>query len=535
VRRLPPIALAAAAFLLYLASLPARLLAWDPIQLALGLERFDLAVHQPHPPGYLGPMALAWVAEQLGAAPGLAVQLAGALAGAAAVAATWALGRRLYGPAVATVAALLLLTNPLAWHQASSGETYPMEAAAGCVVVLLAMRVGRGSSPRAVAALFLALGLAGGIRQNVPLFLAPLAAWRLAVACAGAGWRGAALRVATAAGAGVAGVLAWGVPLAFLAGGVGPLAAAFGTQFFRLFGAAYSPLMGAPAGMVWRNLDGLWRFAAGALGPAAIVAALLAPLSVRRSRPDPSRVALYAAWIVPPLAWFVLMFAAKPGHVLALVPAFCLVEAAVVLRALESSATVLRGAVVATVVASQAALFLAPPSAWSTAVSMSSLPSLEYDEARADGVIARVRDLAAGDPSSVVAVATWGGIGFRTAMYHLPEVRVLWLVDADTTGAPRRGVDVCSALEHRVTCGTGGFWSSWDLPATATVRLEPGVKRLAWLGEDASASMRLLPAAAAAAGLAVHDVPAGPYDTLHVVELPDGPVSLRVGSYTFAR
>ena len=31
-----------------------RLSGWDPVNFALALDRWDLALHQPHPPGYLG-------------------------------------------------------------------------------------------------------------------------------------------------------------------------------------------------------------------------------------------------------------------------------------------------------------------------------------------------------------------------------------------------------------------------------------------------------------------------------------------------
>jgi hypothetical protein len=27
---------------------------WDALQFALGIQRFDLAAHRPHPPGYIG-------------------------------------------------------------------------------------------------------------------------------------------------------------------------------------------------------------------------------------------------------------------------------------------------------------------------------------------------------------------------------------------------------------------------------------------------------------------------------------------------
>lgn len=511
----------------YFVTIPDLLLDWDPIQFALGLERFDMSMHSPHPPGYLGHMAIAWVFHAFGLSSARAVQLASVCGAAGAVASLWLLGRMLYGERVASLAALLFASNPLVWHQAVSGETYPLEAAINSLIVMLALQVRQSRISVAIAAF--GLGLAGLVRQNITLFLTPLVAWKICAPCKNV--CEVAIRSGIAIISCLAGIVVWAVPLAFFAGGPERLAEAFATQFFRLFGAAYSPLMGAPASMALRNLDGLWRFLAGALGPAGLSAILLAPIACRAQRPDKDRLTLYLAWLAPPLVWFVTMFVFKPGHVLALVPAFCLIEAAVVCSAVQSKA--IRMLLVVALVFSQMALFVSPPLIWSQHISTSSLPAISYTQAKAKGLIENVRKV--GSPEDSIIVTTWGGLDFRVAMYHLPEYRVIWLMDKDSTGAKRPGVQVCYAQAHKATCDSGSLWGKWDLPESATITVGNDSRLLIWTGERASVAVQMLKRVASENSLSLRELQAGPYGNLYVIELPEGPFRFSVGPYIFER
>jgi len=51
-RRLLPFLFAVAAFVLYCSLMSCSLDEWDSVQLALGIERYDLSQHTAHPPGY---------------------------------------------------------------------------------------------------------------------------------------------------------------------------------------------------------------------------------------------------------------------------------------------------------------------------------------------------------------------------------------------------------------------------------------------------------------------------------------------------
>lgn len=548
VKRSTPLLIAAVAATLYLPFVPSWLTGWDPIQFALGLEGFDLAAHAPHPPGYLGHLGLAWILSALGLGPGGGVIGASLVAAAAGAGAVWALGRRLHGEAAAWAAAALYVTHPLVWSQALSGESYAAEALVATLLVWAGLGVGPGASRLRLWGFFALYGLSGGLRQSLPLFFLPYAAWRLWEA-RGTTLRESALRVTGAGLAGAAGILCWLVPLAILAGGLDALAAAFGRQFFQIFGRAYSPLLGANRAAVASNLDGLWRFLVVALSVGGGAALVLWPLTrkapVTAPVPARERYWLNALWALPPLLWFGLMFVYKAGHVLVLVPLLTLLAGNVMARtgglaALSPSApgapprSAMRGwttALVAAVCVGQAALFLAPPSGWVRAFGDTGLPAYWHADLETEATVGALRDLSGGDPDGVLVVTRDARFTFRRAMWHLPDLRVLWLVDADSTGVPMRGVEVCEARQHAVRCASGaGFWQWGDRPHDAEVRLAPTTRTIAWFADPAGPFARALRTGPGVKAL----VPRKPFE-VWVTDVPPGPVDLRVGAYRFFR
>ncbi len=528
VARLSPVWLFAGVAGLCLAIRPEHLPAWDAIQMALGLDEFDMAMHQPHPPGYLAPMAVAWVVHALGLAADLAMQVQSVLATALATVAVFALGRRLGTPTEGVLAALVFAVHPVTLFYSVSGETYPAEALFAVLLVGAGLRVGPGVSPARLVAFFALFGLSGGVRQSLPLFFLPFAVWRLVAACRDG--RRATRPLAIALASSLGGLAVWLVPLLGLAGGPGRLADLFGTQFFRVFGAHYSPLMGATGSAVLHNLDVFWRFVVEGLSASGLAAAvLLAVTHLRPLRGDGFGWVL-AAWIAPAFLWFGLMFIYKSGHLLFLIPAFALASARVVARGVRSRG--LARAVAGAAILAQAGLFLAPPAGWVLAVGGRSWPAIRHAETLTAETLQAVRGLALGHPDRVLVVTRDGRFDFRTAMYYLPEMRVVWTLDQESTGAARPGALACEAQAHRVHCSSGaGFWTGDAWPDEARVRLAPEVRHIAWFWDPAGrfreVARRVVP---------VRDVPAGQIATLEVTDLDRVTGSgFRLGPYRFVR
>jgi hypothetical protein len=242
-------ALACLFLIAHLLFLPPELEDIDSVNFALGVRDFDVARHQPHPPGYPVYIGLAKVSTGLfGGAEnpqaivrGLAVW--SAIAGAALVVLLFALFRGLgaaepeawWGMAIA-------VTSPLFWFTALRplSDMTGLAMAVGAQVLLVAVLTNRtraGGAGALVAGAFLA-ALAAGVRVQTALLTAPLLAAALILPRGGLSLRTRLL----AALAGVAGVLVWAIPLVLANGGL----------------QAYLTVLGAQAGEDFTGVVMLW-------------------------------------------------------------------------------------------------------------------------------------------------------------------------------------------------------------------------------------------------------------------------------------
>jgi hypothetical protein len=210
----------------HLALLPRTLEDLDSINFALGVRQFDVAKHQPHPPGYpvyiavskLSTAALRAAGVDAAAPRGLAIW--SALAGTAALAALALFFRRLEGRhALAWWATLVAGASPLFWFMALR----PLSDMLGFAAVMwVAALVTGAPSRRELAAAALIAGLALGIRAQAGMAV-PILAFALLTRANGQA------RV-TAALAFGAGVVVWALPLIVASGGLGAYLAALGSQ-----------------------------------------------------------------------------------------------------------------------------------------------------------------------------------------------------------------------------------------------------------------------------------------------------------------
>jgi len=300
---------------------------WDAVQFALALREFDVAKHQPHPPGYLLYVGLGRLLNAtMGDASAAYVALAMLFSAATTFVVYW-LARALHGRATALASALLLAVSPLFWFYGSVGLTYAGEAFGASLVALLALGALRGDVPKLYWGAVV-LGLVGGLRQSVLVLLFPL--W---LAAAVHGMRGAsrpARRVLGALALVGAAVLAWFLPLVWLSGGLGPYVAASR----QLYGAVVLPtsVFGGELETTLRQVRHLLESVAVGLGPLA-AAVLALPVYARRCgwrRED----WFLLGWIAPPALFYALVHFGQAGYVLTFLPALvillsrALVEAA---------------------------------------------------------------------------------------------------------------------------------------------------------------------------------------------------------------
>ena len=306
----PILAIAAMYLAVHLAYLAPSLEDIDSINFALGLRQFDVANHQPHPPGYPVFIALGRGTQAIlrVVAPtldgvrveSLALAFWSALSGAIALLAVYSIFSAL-GPASSVWGTALLAASPLFWIAGSR----PMSDMPGLAAALVAQALflkGR-TNTRALVIGAAVAGLAAGIRVQtacltLPLFVLALVQQRRL----GTWWIASRPLLAIAVGG-----LVWAIPLIVYSGGLDGYLRALGSQAGEDF---------AWTGMLWttptprRLVFALWEtfvlpwesIPLGiAVGVLAVVGALI---GLARSR----YAVLYMALAFGPYAIFHLLF-----------------------------------------------------------------------------------------------------------------------------------------------------------------------------------------------------------------------------------
>jgi hypothetical protein len=297
---------------------------WDAIQFALGVQRFDLVAHRPHPPGYLGYILLGRLFTALaGGRPEDGLVLLSAVAEAAAVLLAYAAARTTWGRFAGWSAAILLATAPLSWIYGGVALTYALDPLFTIVVLWAGLRALRGDH-RGLVVAAVAAALAGAVRPTDELFLAApvaLVAWRTLRA-------GKRRIVVGAAAAMLITSLAWAIPLIVASGGLGTYLEASRELSARA----------ADTSAVWKTgFAGLTRNGSAVTGGFAVALGLVLPVGVtyvvckmipglRLDRRGAGRdyLALTVATVVPALGVYLLVHIGQLGYLLLLLPALLL-------------------------------------------------------------------------------------------------------------------------------------------------------------------------------------------------------------------
>jgi 4-amino-4-deoxy-L-arabinose transferase-like glycosyltransferase len=520
----------AVALLTVLSRLPYRarmLYNWDAVQFALALHEYDVVKHQPHPPGYilyvaLGGLVHAWTGDAAAAYVLLAVAFSGA--GTFVV---YLLARAIYDRPTAVTAATLLAVSPLFWFYGTVGLSYSGEALMASSVAYFAFRALQGSGTDAwLAAGY--LGLAGGLRQSLPVLLFPL--WVVSVVV---GVRRRRVIVAAAATFALT-VLAWFVPMIWLTGGLERYLEA--SRDLADTVVKPTSILGGPLEVTLRMSRYLLESVLVALGPLAAVA-LLIPWYARRHGWG-RREWFLLVWTVPPVLVYTLVHFGQAGYVLTFLPALVILLARVLLAALARVAervprvparAGLATAAVTLIVVANGAFFVSArplPRDFDTAkpawrqvaehdafdwIFSRTAAALRQHEEVMGAFVASIRGLYG--PDDTVIITELGNARsypwLRHAMFYLPGYAIYELRVGDTTPgyyAPRIATAMTPQIDSRV-----------ELPA--------GVKRLVWFVDHWS------PATEKPPGLDEIEIPYGRY--LYV--LPVGRKPVHYAGYTLAR
>lgn len=295
------------------------LYAWDSVLYTRAIDHFDVTIHQPQPPGHIFYVGLVWIVNRLLADPNASMVWISAFMAAGAVAALYWLGKTMLNRRIGALAALLLATSTSFWAYSEVAYPYTLLCLLSILGAFSIYQLWEGRTAWVIPAA-LTLGIAGGFRSDLLLFLMPLMLaglfrmgwWRILAAAA-------ILMVTTAA---------WYIPAALLSGGFTAYRVASAEQsdylitYFSVFGKGWEAL-GSNIRMLLRfNLYGL----AAALPLTGLLIGGLPGKTLRPLLAD-RRFWFLVIWLVPSLAFYVFIHVGEYGYIFTYLPALLLAGA----------------------------------------------------------------------------------------------------------------------------------------------------------------------------------------------------------------
>ncbi len=323
---------------------------WDLVNFAYAMSEFNLVKEQPQPPGYI---LYVWLCRLLASVlhdPQTVMVTISIAASVGAVVAMYLLGEAIYNARVGWLSAIFLAASPLFWFYNEIALPHSVDAFLVIVSVLLLYKSMQGERRYVIPAV-LVLAIAGGVRQQTIVFLAPA----LLFAFRKIGWK-------LFIGAGVVGViacLAWFIPLLWLSGGLNQYLTVMG-NFSDRFQKTTSIFMGAGLWGIRRNVTKLILYSAFGWSIFFVPAVFWVVRRVTKlwkARPG-ERSVFIGLWILPSVLFYLLIHMGQQGLTFVFLPALILVSAAALELIFQASAPMLwASALVLTLLSSAIFLF----------------------------------------------------------------------------------------------------------------------------------------------------------------------------------
>jgi len=325
---------------------------WDSVNFAYAMREFDVAKDQPQPPGYIVYVWLCRLVDLLFSDAQETMVWISIVSSALAVAALFFLGRSMFGRRAGLIAALFLATSPLFWFYGEIALPHALDTLLVVVVVWWLYETMKGDHRYLYPAIATA-ALAGGVRQQTLVFLAPL----LLFALRDVGWK----RLLTAGVLGALICLAWFVPLTAVSGGLLNYTSVM-SAFAHRFQSTTSVLMGAGWRGVGYNVRRLAMYTLYGWNLALVPAVLYATARLRRRQwPETWHRSIFLLlWIAPSLTFYTAIHMGQQGLIFVFLPAVLLVSGVGLARLMISRPRGLMGSAAALVTLNIAIFCLAP-------------------------------------------------------------------------------------------------------------------------------------------------------------------------------
>jgi len=395
----------------------------DSVHFALALEKYDITVHQPHPPGYFLYVMLGKLLNYFIRDANSTFVFISIVFSSLTIIALYYLGREIYDKKIGLLAAIIALTSPNIWFHGEVALTYIVEAFFSTAIAFLCWRIYKGEHKYIWLSVVI-LGISGGIRQNTIVFLLPL--WLFSV-------KELPIRRIIISLVLLALVcLLWFVPMVWMTGGWNVYHEAFRELWLFNTGSVSVFERGWESFKIFSSA--LFNFTFYGIGAGICVLSFAAYYVIRRRRLkylDRAKVYFFSFWALPSVFFYLMVFIrpANPGYVLIFLPALCILLAVSIGYLSGEFKKIIKKdiyiPVVTLVIVTNLYVFIFS----SYQASYRQIKKHDYD------LSIMLHNINLYDPTKTVVFVREPYIfyGFRQIMYYLPEFRVYQI---DTAIAP---------------------------------------------------------------------------------------------------
>lgn len=385
----------------------------DSVHFALALEKYDITVHQPHPPGYflyvmLGRILNYFIRDANNVFVCISILFSGLT-----VASIYYLGKEFYDRKTGVISAAIALTSPNLWFHGEVALTYIVEAFFSAAIALISWRIYKGEH-KYIWLSVIALGIAGGIRQNTMVFLLPL--WLFSVR------RVQIKKILLSLGLLGFVCLIWFLPMVYMTGGWNAYREAFRELWLFNTGGLSVYKMGWSSFKIFSLL--VFFFTAFGIGSGILILLLVFYSLIRHGRLkflDRTKVLFFSLWVIPSISFylFIFIFPTNPGYVLIFLPTlFILIGASIGYMSTELRQVMKKD--ISAILALAIIIF-------NTGIFFLSNYPVSYREIKThdQDISIMLASIKTFDPlKTAIFVGPYTFFGYRHIMYYLPEYRV---------------------------------------------------------------------------------------------------------------
>lgn len=530
---------------------------WDSVNFALALDKYDILLHQPQPPGYILFVGLGKVFNQIFQDANITLVFMSILFSTLTVILAYYLGKQLFSRNVAITGAILLIFSPIFWFYGEIATIYPSEAFLAILIAYTSYQMLKGRRNFLYIS-SIALGLAGGFRQDLIPFMFPL--WLFCLLHpARDNYQNMVKRTILALVVMGLSILTWLLPTIFLAGGLesylhssGHFSASFKTSSV-LFGASL------PNHLLMNGMLASWlMIGLGFLGGFLILSFIILKrksILNKRMFKNPKFIFM-SLWILPSFIFLLFIPLSKPGYTLTFLPALTLILGYVIITfsrdisfKFNISLKSVLSAMLIVYIVLNSVYFLYPynlneESTWETQITnmnstekiilgldmffMYNHEKITNNDQNMDWYLEIIGNLSNSNPNSTEIIIRDiiredQGFSWRKAMYQLPEYGVYYLFDSDNSQLKSNKLNNQVSLSYGKNYTYQSFQSS-----ELEIPIKSSTERIVWIMDDRSQFFQELQSQIEIKTIKL------PNDlNIHYSDVKDKKIDLKVGRFIF--